>query len=228
MITHAQMMELVDLYALDALEGTEAIEFETHLPACEPCQTQLDLSRAVTAAFVADSESPDHVWDRIVADIESEHATITRLPRGRGGFMVLSAIAAALAITLGGVLIASNSLSPEEAIIAAAQSAAAESGSTVVALAVGDVTVAEVVLTSDGSGFVLPSEALVDLDEGLTYQLWVINDEGDVISGGVLGNSPQASSFTWTDGVSGFALTREAAGGVAVSEGDVVAVVTDI
>ena len=142
--------------------------------------------------------------------------------------MVLSAIAAALAITLGGVLIASNSLSPEEAIIAAAQSAAAEPGSTVAALAVDDVTVAEVVLTSDGSGFVLPSEALVDLDESRTYQLWVINDEGDVISGGVLGSSPQASSFTWTDGASGFALTRETAGGVAVSEGDVVAVVTDI
>jgi anti-sigma-K factor RskA len=228
MTAHAEVMELVDLYALDALEGREAIDFEAHLPRCESCQARLAEARTVTAALVADSAPPNHVWDRILADIEPQRATVTELPRRRGIFLALSAVAAALAITLGGVVIASNGLSPEEAIVAAAEDAAAAPGSTVAAFIVDDVTVAEVVLASDGSGYVLPTESLVDLDESRTYQLWVINEEGSVISGGVLGNSPQASSFTWTDGVSGFALTREVAGGVAVSEGDVVAVVTDL
>ena len=42
---------------------------------------------------------------------------------------------------------------------------------------------------------------------------------------GVLGNEPVPSRFTWTDDVAGFALTREVAGGVVSSEGDVVSVV---
>lgn len=228
MTVHSQMMELVDLYALDALELREAKEFEAHLPNCESCQAHLAEARTVTAALVADSAPPNHVWDRILADIEPRHATVAALPRRRGLFLALSAAAAALAITLGGVFVAGNGLSPDDALMAAAEDAAAEPGSTVAEFVVDDVTVAEVVLTSDGAGYVLPTGSLVDLDESRTYQLWVINEEGSAISGGVLGNSPQVSSFTWTDGVSGFALTREVAGGVAVSEGDVVAVVTDI
>lgn len=228
MMTHSEMTDLVELYALDALEVHEAIRFEAHLSGCETCQVHLADARTVTAALVADSAPPSHVWDRILADIEPSHATVTELPRRRGLFLALSAVAAALAITLGGVVIAGNSLSPEQAIVSAAEDAAAQSDSTVTAFVVDDVTVAEVVLTKQGIGYVLPTQDLADLDESRTYQLWVINEEGSVISGGVLGNAPQASSFTWTDGVSGFALTREIAGGVAASEGDVVAVVTDI
>jgi hypothetical protein len=43
----------------------------------------------------------------------------------------------------------------------------------------------------------------------------------------VLGNRPGPSTFTWTGEVTGFALTREIAGGVVSSAGDVVAVITD-
>jgi anti-sigma-K factor RskA len=228
MMTHNEMMQLVDLYALDALEFHEATEFEAHLPECESCQMELAEARTVTAALVADSAPPTHVWDRILADIEPVHATVTELPRRRGLFVALSAVAAAVAITLGGVVVASNGLSPEESIVAAAESASTEPGSTVAEFVVDGVTVAEVVLSADGSGYVLPTKSLADLDVGRTYQLWVINEEGSAISGGVLGNAPHASLFTWNDGVSGFALTREVAGGVAVSEGDVVAVVTDV
>lgn len=83
-------------------------------------------------------------------------------------------------------------------------------------------------LTSAGRGYVLPTDALDPLSTDRTYQLWVINTDADVISAGVLGADPTASSFTWTGDVSGFALTREVAGGVVSSAGDVVAVISDI
>lgn len=228
MSAHGQMVELVELYALDAIEGAELMEFEMHLETCDLCQSQLAEALTVTASFVADSPAPTRIWDRIVAEIDPPAATVTELPRRRGPIIALTTIAAALAIALGGVLMAQNNLTAEETLIAAAERTADEPGSTVADFTVDDVTVAEVILGSDGVGFVLPTDALVDLDEARTYQLWVINDEGRVISGGVLGHSPTASTFTWTDGVSGFALTREVAGGVEVSEGDVVAAVTDL
>lgn len=59
-------------------------------------------------------------------------------------------------------------------------------------------------------------------------QLWVTNDGGVVISAGVLAHRPKPATFTWTGSVSGFALTREVAGGVTASEGDVVSVITDV
>lgn len=228
MTAHGQMAELVELYALDALEGVESARFEAHLKRCELCQSQLADARTVTASLVADSPAPTQVWDRISAEIDPPTATITELPKRRGALIALTSIAAALVIALGGVVIAQSGLTAEESVIAAAERAADAPDSTLADFVVDDVTVAEVVLGSDGHGFVLPTDALADLDESRTYQLWVINSEGRVISGGVLGHAPTASTFTWTDGVSGFALTREVAGGVEVSEGDVVAVISDL
>lgn len=228
MSAHSQLFGLVELYALDALEGAELVEFEAHLEICELCQSQLAEALTVTASFVADAPAPTHVWDRIVAEIDPPDATVTELPSRRGPVIALTTIAAALAIALGGVLLTQTSPTAEEILIAAAEHAADEPGSLVSDFMADDVTIAEVVLGADGVGYVLPTDALADLEVTRTYQLWVINDEGRVISGGVLGPSPTVSTFTWTDGVSGFALTREIAGGVEVSEGDVAAVITDL
>jgi hypothetical protein len=111
-------------------------------------------------------------------------------------------------------------------IESAAALAAAEEGAFVGDFLVDQVSVAQVVLTSDGRGFVVPTDELAPLEETHTYQLWVINDREDVISAGVLGAAPAAATFTWTGDVSGFALTREVAEGVISSAGDVVSVIT--
>ncbi len=222
------MIEMVDLYALDALEGPEVSEFEAHLGECALCRSQLDECYAVTATLVADSDPPNHVWDRIAAEIDPTWATVHQFPQRRWVVFTLSAVAAALAITLGAVLLTNDNLSPAQAIAAAAERAAVQPGATVSTFVVDDLTVAEVILTTEGAGYLVPTDDMVDLDESRTYQLWVINDDGAVISGGVLGHSPEVSSFTWADGASGLALTREIAGGVPVSEGDVVAVISDL
>lgn len=73
----------------------------------------------------------------------------------------------------------------------------------------------------------LPTESLPALAVDRAYQLWVINDEGAVVSADLLGHTPAPSTFTWTGTVTGFALTREIAGGVVSSHGDVVSVISE-
>lgn len=221
---YQELHELADLYALDALEQAETAEFEEHLRKCGQCVERVAASLTVTAALVEDTGPPNHVWDRIVQELEQPPlATVVQLPRRRRILTQLASVAAVAAIGLLAVLISQDTV-PGEAIAAAAAVAADQPGSTVADFVVDDVVVAQVVLTEAGAGFVIPTAELPDLETSRTYQLWVINEDGGVISGGVLGNAPEISTFTWTDGVSGFALTREVAGGVAVSEGDVVAV----
>lgn len=227
-MTHTELLDLVELYALDALEAAEAAEFEHHVEECGFCKGQLAAALTVSAALVSDAEPPNHVWDRIVAEIEPG-ATVTPIARRSRRFSVaITAVAAAVGLVVGALALSQFTPNPERALLAEAEVVAADPGSISADFVVDDVTVARVILGVDGDGFVLPTSALPRLDEARTYQLWVINEQGAVISGGVLGNAPEASTFTWTDGVAGFALTREIAGGVAVSDGDVVAVVSDL
>jgi hypothetical protein len=51
-----------------------------------------------------------------------------------------------------------------------------------------------------------------------------VTPDEQVISAGVLGSDPAPSRFTWSGDVAGFALSREVAGGVESTAGDVVSV----
>jgi anti-sigma-K factor RskA len=207
MMVHDRLLEMVDIYALDALPTGEETKLERHMDGCPSCEAELATALSVTAALIPDSEPPDHVWDR------------------RFHWSTVTTIAAVILIALAGLLMTSNG---QDTVVAAAESARAESGSVVADLVMDDVTLARVVLTAEGQGYVLPTESLAPLDASRTYQLWVITSDEQVISAGVLGNAPVPSAFTWQGDVSGFALTREVAGGVPVSAGDVVSVVTDL
>lgn len=232
-MNHDTMFELAALYALDALDGQELIEFERHLAECAECQTEVDSFRGVATELVVTESATDSTWDRIRTEIGSETADVIQLDEhisGRQPWKWVAAIAAVAAVVLAGVLavqlLASPALS-DSSVVAAADTAAAEDGSFVGDFIVDGVAVAQVVLTEDGRGFVIPTDDLVALDQARTYQLWVINEVEDVISAGVLGAAPSPATFTWTGEVTGFALTREVAGGVISSAGDVVSVITD-
>jgi anti-sigma-K factor RskA len=226
------MLELVPLYALDALEGQERLDFESHLDGCPDCRAELDGYRDVAAGLVPDGPADDETWDRIRESITGE-STVVRLDERRPGgiWPWVAGVAAAAAVVLGLVLAGNlqdaGQLTPD-GIEAAAAAAADEPGSFVGEFLVDDASVAQVVLTEDGRGFVIPTYDLAPLEEARTYQLWVINGSEDVISAGVLGAAPTPAMFTWTGDVAGFALTREVSGGVVSSEGDVVSVITDV
>lgn len=231
-MNHQEVFELLALYAVDALPVDEVAQVESHLAGCQECQMELDRYAASAAQLVPDSPAPVAVWDRIVAEVGEEPvAPPVPLPERSLGSKVwpaIAGIAAALALVFGGILVSHRSLDPAQALAQAAESAAQESNSIVSDFIVDDAAVAQLILTSDGRGFVVAADGLPALTDDRTYQLWVINEDGDVISAGVLGNDPEVTTFTWTGPVSGFALTREVAGGVVSSEGDVVSVITGL
>lgn len=238
MSNHEAMDLRAALYALDALEGTELAEFEGHLGLCEVCGEEVARYQTVAANLVHDDAASDETWHRISVAIgtgDDKIADVVPLHRPRRNdstpWKWVASVAAAAAFLFGGFLVAqllTGSELTSENVTAAADRAAEEPGSIVSDFIVDGVTVAQLVLGEDGRGYVIPTEELAALDAARTYQLWVINDTADVISAGVLGADPGPATFTWTGDVSGFALTREVAGGVVSSAGDVVSVIENV
>jgi anti-sigma-K factor RskA len=233
-------LQLIPLYALDALAESERVDVDAHLDSCPVCVEYLGRYLLAVASLTADQAAPRHVWERIVASIEAQSAPsdrpaelIDRGSRRRGrqwrAVNLLIPIAAAAAVVLG--IVAGSPFSsdptPDDAIAALAKRAAAQPETYVGELLVNGMSVAEVILTDAGEGYVIPTDQLASLDGSMTYQLWVITTDESMVSCAVLGDEPRPSAFTWDGPVSGFALTREVTGGVTISAGDVVAVATD-
>jgi hypothetical protein len=75
---------------------------------------------------------------------------------------------------------------------------------------------AQVVRRPDGTGYLVPG-TLAPLPAGRVYQLWAVRSDAK-ISLGVLGAVPEVSAFRMDGPVAAFAVTEEAAGGVATTE----------
>jgi hypothetical protein len=232
-MNHNEILELMPLYALDALEGDEHLAVRNHLATCDICKQDLEKYHDVVAGFTEDTDAPDHVWERIAAQLNSdENAEVVPMvaPRRRPALGTwLIGAAAAVALVFGGILVgqnlAGNDLATESGVTAAAEAAAEQTGSFVSNFEIDGVAVAQVIVTTDGLGYVIPTEDLEALPSDRTYQLWVITPDELVISAGVLGAAPGPATFTWTGDIAGFALTREVAGGVVSSAGDVASVI---
>ncbi|MGB8362858.1 MAG: zf-HC2 domain-containing protein [Acidimicrobiia bacterium] len=70
-MVHDLLLEMVDLYALRALPADEERTLEHHMQSCPSCERELDTAISVAAAIIPDSEPPHHLWDRIVAELDS-------------------------------------------------------------------------------------------------------------------------------------------------------------
>lgn len=234
MSEHEQLQELIPIYALGALTRSEAARVQAHIEGCSVCLDELGIHLSTAAALDGRREPPAGVWEVIVEQVgEPRIPQLVDLSARRAGRVAryLLAAAAAVALVFSGAVIAQ--LVDDDAIgapelLAAAEEATNRPGSVVTDFMVDEISVARLVLTSEGQGFIVPTDELPTLDESRTYQLWVINAQEAVISAGVLGNLPGPSVFTWSGEIVGLALTREVAGGVVSSEGDVVSVVTDL
>ncbi|MGB5166909.1 MAG: anti-sigma factor, partial [Acidimicrobiia bacterium] len=178
---------------------------------------------------------PPELWDRIALeaglvtspDPSSADATVTPASsKWRRLAPIVAAIAAVLvAFTLtAGVL---STRSEPAGLEALAASSADLPGSMNVALVdpAAGTAVADVVVTTDGEGFI-DGSALPTLAENRTYQLWAIVGER-VISVGIMGNRPEISSFRVEGQLAGLAISEEILGGVVVSEVDPVGIWLD-
>jgi anti-sigma-K factor RskA len=235
--------DLIGAYALDAVEAAEREQFERLLESHAELRAELDEYYDTLSMLVAGFEEspPDHVWEAIAAHIAApdESTNVVPLkPRPKAAWrdravVLLGAAAAVLALVLGvrvvqlGDRVAELEAGAPDPVALAAASALESSEATVAVLSGtpgSNIDAVTIVFDQDGIGFVF-GDTLPELAAAETYQLWAITGDA-VISAGVLGSAPGIAPFQVADGIDGFAITVEQAGGVVSSENDPAAIWT--
>jgi hypothetical protein len=234
--SHGDLRDLLGAFALDAVDDTERVAIERHLPTCAECRVEVDQHLTVAAMMAdADNTVPEGLWDRVLTGIsEPEPAPVVPLDSRRKVLPFLSAAAVTVLVALvsvqtvrleaarddlqvnGARLAAIEAAFAEGDYRALAELAAAAPGAVTLALS-GDAGAGTVTILPDGTGYLTAAD-LSPLDESETYQLWAVQD-GKVISAGIFGSNPHVAPFHIdAELLEGLVLTAEAAGGVAVSE----------
>ncbi|MDJ0960781.1 MAG: anti-sigma factor [Acidimicrobiia bacterium] len=234
--TNEQHHDLMAAYAMDAVDERERAALWNAIDQDAALRSELAAyheTLAVLAAAVEDAPSTPSpaVWNGIQQAIAGDEAAaeapsftpVREVKRRRFTTRILGAVAgtAMVAAAFFGIQLASVD-APD--LASAATELAAQSSSRTVSLTDSGGLAVDVVLGADGVGYVY-ADQLPALNDGRTYQLWAINDNG-VISAGIFGTDGIAPFHT--DGaVTGFAITEEVAGGVEASQNDPVAVWLD-
>ena len=237
---------LLGAYALDATDQQETIAVEDHLRTCEECRAEIDALREVAGLLGADDvEPPPVVWERIAGQLGSEPpevATTIELARRARPARRIAVLAVAAALLLLAGVIGLTSLAVHQdhelqqadqkieqvqanpALQVAADRAAGEDGSRTIALRDDSgTTLASMVVTRDGQGYLVPDRSLPSLTAAQTYQLWGV-EGSTAISLGVLGAAPGVSRLEVPAGVEALAITAESSPGVVTSTHQPVAV----
>lgn len=229
-----EVQELLGAYALDAVDSDEAAAVEAHLVGCPRCRAELAGFREVTGLFAyAGQDAPAGLWDRIAASMQEDPPPL-RLERiraagsGRGTrarrALVAIAVAAAVAIVALAVAVvhlddrrpAQTAGQAPVATMAEVRAALSSPGRRAVVLQApgGHGAHLDVVVESDGTGFLYGS-TLRPLANDRTYQLWgVVGASGRRISYGLLGTDPRIEEFRAGVGLRALAVTDEVASGV--------------
>lgn len=248
---HAEIEELLGVYALDAVEPAERELVDQHLSSCARCRAEVAEHREVAALLAHSGEpAPWGLWDRIAGALEGGEPPDLQLrpplpfpgrPAGvptpgwrhrswatKAAGMVLAAAAAVIAV-MGVQLVDQDrrldqmtALLEGDALDRAYQAAVAMPGSKSVEVTSFDGSLAtQAVITAEGSAY-LQASTLPPLPDGRTYQLW--GDVGDgAVSLGVLGADPKVVRFEVSEQFLGLALTEEQEPGVVVTEQPILA-----
>jgi len=235
-----QLDDSVAAHALNALPEDERDLVETAIGFDDELNSHYEAHRRIAAELVegfsdvVPAASPN-LWDRIALeaglvtspDPSSADTTINSAPsKWRRFAPIIAGIAAVLvAVSLTAGLLSTRS--EPAGLEALALSSADLPGSINAELVdpTGGAKVADVVVTTDGEGFI-DGSALPTLAENRTYQLWAI--VGDrVISVGIMGNRPETTAFRVEGQLAGLAISQEVLGGVVVSEQDPVGIWLD-
>ena len=242
-MSHDESIELLASLALDAIDGDERAELESHVETCSSCQRELDQLREVAYALGNSVEPlPQGLWtdiaerlhpkgvaslalvDAIASDervhLTPLHSLDLRSRRKRIAVAsVIGAMAAAL-VALSLSLVSANSQ------VNHYQSALNNTNSQAVAAALvapghrlvelgtnATPSLAKFVLLPNGSGYLVKSE-LPTLVSSSTYQLWAIIN-GKPISLALMGRTPSFAAFTVVGppAPSTIGITIEPAGG---------------
>jgi hypothetical protein len=229
---HRHIEELLGVYALDALDGTERALVEAHLPHCPTCQAEVGAYHQITALLAPPETGPPDLWEGIVAALEEAPRPLELAPvvpfarRGSRSVRILAAmtaVAAAAIVVLGVRLVGQDqrlnrmqtALTVGDMQRTALAAIANPAANKVELRSPGGRAAGQVALLPDGRGFLL-ADGLPTLADGRTYQLWALVD-GARISAGTLGAQPNVAAFHVSGPIGGFAVTDEEAPGVVAS-----------
>jgi anti-sigma-K factor RskA len=242
---HDQVSELLAPFVLHAISIEQSEQIETHLLTCPRCRSEYDALQDVACALGNSvAPLPEGLWNKIWAqlpsgqdDARTERPTLAihelkrfgpsrrrrREPaRGWTAAAATATAAATAAAILGVVLVHTNhstsgpqnqDASSTSAVVAALETP----GHRVVDLDNSAHRRLAQFVVADGHGY-LVSSSLATLKDGETYQLWGIVGN-QPISLGLLGRSPNQSTFTLVDDpntTEQLGVTVEPAGGSVV------------
>ncbi|PRX46488.1 anti-sigma-K factor RskA [Prauserella shujinwangii] len=240
-MTSPDMHTLAGAFALNALDEHERARFRRHLAECPSCSQEVRELQATAARLGAASaeDPPPDLRRRVLAQV---HETRQQSPasgpdpreRSRRGagmprwVLGLAAAAAVVGLALAGVFggIALDTQGRLEAAQERIDQAREKYAPIADLLAAADVRTVHVETSIGGQATVVFSRSrntamvmgseLPPQDAGRAYELWMLDDEGDPVSAGVLPPPDQPGSLVLARGIDdaeGMAITVEQAGG---------------
>lgn len=226
-LTHAEIQELLGVYAIDAVDADEAAAVEAHLRECPLCRAEVAAHREAASLLAFSGEpAPTELWSKIAAGLDEAPPPLRLAPvlplRRRRATAVFAAVAcaAAVLVALLGVQVVHQNRRID-ALTAIADQRGLEQAAAVAAVTPGARTVqlrsddgrhtADAIVLPDGRGYLVRA-ALPGLSSNQTYQLWGVLG-AQTISLGVLGDDPTISSFRAAGPLVALAITAEHTGG---------------
>lgn len=209
---------LAGAYALDALDDNERLAFEAHYATCDICaeEVQSFQEAAFSLADGASTEPPPNLKRQVMAQvaqtrqvgpvvIDLSEARNRRRPNMR---LIATAIAAACIVVAGifGAQVLSNGSDTDDLIAAP---------DAVVTTLEGETGNLEVVWSAERDQVAIIGSDLGALDEGTTYELWFVNDDGVAKAALFKPDNGEVNDIFDVDDVdpSGFGVTIEPDGG---------------
>ncbi|PZF85316.1 anti-sigma factor [Jiangella anatolica] len=186
-------------YALHALPADEARRFEQHLERCADCRVEVDELRETAARLGAAAAvtPPPRLRENVISRIAEVRPLPPRVADGqtlrRWWPRIATGLVAALVagIVVLGIRLddARDELDRSEQISAQLQQLVGADDLEVVRTQAGDGT-GTVLLARSLDLAVFSGDGMAPAPAGHTYQLWVMHDDGSVVSAGVLGSPP--------------------------------------
>jgi anti-sigma-K factor RskA len=224
-MTTADIHALTGAYALDAVSGTERMEFERHLAECDSCTQEVREFRDTAArlAIAATATPPPELKTRVLDQIR----TVRQLPpetsvvplRRRSFGQRLTSVAAAVffvaAAGLGVVVVQQNQKLDDSQAYAARMEHILSADDAQLLTMKSDGGTMNVAVSRSQDEMLLVSGDMASPPEGKTYQAWTLDGAGTPRSAGVF----EPNNGTVSLAVSGFrdagtvAVTVEPDGG---------------
>lgn len=213
MSSDSPLHDLASIYAVNALEDDERLEFEAHLESCDQCQAEVAAVHETMAALATETEAqpPSELRANILASIsETEQLAPIADPGANAPVEApidlsarrtamrrawpLLAAAAVLVIAAASVAFLSFGGTSDDGISVDEVAAAPDAVEVDLGAAEGAPGSVNVVWSADLDVVSLTADGLADPGPGRVYELWFVLEDGAVAPAGLF--TPEDGSFT--------------------------------